>query len=61
LPEIDAGSAGNLIMQLKGTGEIHSLSQGREIVALSSQMRSYGPRDAAPWGGADARYRKMLG
>jgi len=48
-------------MQLKGTGEIHSLSQGREIVALSSQMRSYGPRDAAPWGGADARYRKMLG
>jgi hypothetical protein len=48
-------------MQLKGTGEIHSLSQGRKIVALSSQMRSYEPRDAAPWGGADARYRKMLG
>ena len=53
--------AGNLIMQLKGTGEIQSLSQGREIVALSSQMRSYEPRDTAPWDDADARYRKLLG
>ena len=53
--------AGNLIMQLKGTGEIHSLAQGREIVALSSQMRSYEPRDTAFWDDADARYRKLLG
>jgi hypothetical protein len=53
--------AGNFIMQLKGTGEIHRLAQGREILALSSQMLSCEPRDTAPWDDADARYRKLLG
>jgi sugar (pentulose or hexulose) kinase len=52
--------AGNLIMQLRGTGEIASLAQGREIVALSSDTRHHAPRDKAPWDEAYGRYLRSI-
>ncbi len=56
-------AAGNLLMQLKGTGEIRSLEEGRELVRRSSQVREHAPDPATrgAWDEAYARYRKLLG
>jgi rhamnulokinase len=55
--------AGNLLMQLKGTGEIRGLEEGRELVRRSSQVREHSPDPASrgAWDEAYARYLKLLG
>jgi rhamnulokinase len=53
-------AAGNLIMQLKGMGEIDSLVQGREIVLASSQVKEYQPQQSERWDEAFTRYEKFL-
>jgi len=52
----EATAAGNLIMQLKGSGEVHSLEEGRELVRRSSQVREHQPADRGPWDQAYARF-----
>jgi sugar (pentulose or hexulose) kinase len=56
-------AAGNLLMQLKGTGEIHSLEEGRALVRRSSQVREHAPdpKARAAWDEGYARYLKLLG
>jgi rhamnulokinase len=51
--------AGNLIMQLKGLGEITTLAEGREIVGRSSTTRMHLPGDRGPWDAAYARWRAL--
>jgi hypothetical protein len=41
--------AGNLIMQMKTTGEVTDLVQGREIVARSSDLGYCAPTGGEPW------------
>ena len=56
-------AAGNLLMQLKGTGEIRSLEEGRELVRRSAQVREHAPEPGAraAWDEAYARFLKLLG
>jgi rhamnulokinase len=56
-------AAGNLLMQLKGTGEIASLEEGRELVRRSSRVREHLPEAAArgAWDQAYGRFLKLLG
>jgi rhamnulokinase len=53
-------AAGNLIMQLKGMGEINSLEQGREIVLHSSEVKEYQPQQTDRWDDAYGRYQGIL-
>lgn len=41
----ETSSMGNLIMQLKASGKIGSLKEGREIAAMSSNIDVYEPEE----------------
>lgn len=58
---VETTVGGNLIMQLAGTGQIRTLREGRELVALSSETRAHTPRDTAAWDEAYTRYRGLFG
>jgi sugar (pentulose or hexulose) kinase len=58
---VETTVAGNLIMQLAGPREIAGLTDGRDIIARSSETRSYTPLDSAAWDQAYARYRGLFG
>jgi rhamnulokinase len=58
---VETAVAGNLIMQMKGTGDVASLEEGREIIRRSTEVREYAPQDTARWGELSARYGKLIG
>jgi sugar (pentulose or hexulose) kinase len=48
--------AGNLIMQMKGMGDVGGLDEGREVVARSSNTGLCEPKNTADWDEAYARF-----
>jgi rhamnulokinase len=58
---IEATAMGNVLMQALALGHIGSLSQGREVVRNSFQVRTYDPGAGAPWDDAYGRYLALLG
>jgi sugar (pentulose or hexulose) kinase len=57
---VETTVAGNLIMQMKATGEVVDLDQGRHIVARSSHLGRCGPTSGGQWDQAWERFRIML-
>jgi sugar (pentulose or hexulose) kinase len=55
---VETTVAGNLIMQMKATGEIADLVQGRQIVARSADLNRYAPMGGGQWGGAWGRFER---
>jgi len=53
-------SVGNLLMQLKASGEIKTLDEGRKISLNSSEVTNYKPEDKDRWDEAYSRYLKIL-
>jgi len=53
-------AVGNLIMQLKGSGEIHSLGEGREIARISTDVKHYEPGNTEMWDEGYERFLKIL-
>jgi hypothetical protein len=45
-------------MQLRSTGEISTLEQGREISLRSSEVTRYEPKSRAPWDEAYGKYQR---
>ncbi len=56
----EATAAGNLILQLKGSGEAGSIEEGRELVRRSLPVREHPPADRGPWDQAYARFIALL-
>jgi rhamnulokinase len=50
--------AGNLIAQMKASGDIRDIEQGRRLIAASSDTRRYTPKDVAAWNQAYKRYAR---
>ncbi|MHC4571213.1 MAG: rhamnulokinase [Planctomycetota bacterium] len=53
---IEATASGNILMQAKAIGQIKSLSQLREIIRNSFQLKEYQPQDAKLW---DQQYERI--
>jgi len=53
-------SVGNLLMQLKASGEIKTLDEGRKISLNSSEVTNYKPEDRDRWDEEYSRYLKIL-
>ena len=53
-------SVGNLLMQLKASGEIKNLDEGRKISLNSSEVTNYKPKDGDRWIEEYSKYLKIL-
>ena len=57
---VEATSMGNILMQLRGAGEIDSLSEGREWIKNSFVTKSFVPRDSDDWVAPVQRLKELL-
>ncbi len=56
---VEATALGNLLVQVRTSGEIGSLAEIREVVRRSCEMRSFEPGDGTPWAEAAARLHSL--
>ena len=52
---MEATAMGNLLVQVRSSGELSSLAEMREVVRRSAQVRTFEPRDSGAWETAAAR------
>jgi rhamnulokinase len=57
---VEATSAGNILMQLYASGEIASLSEGRELIRRSFETETYTPEESGSWQDAFQRFEEIL-
>jgi rhamnulokinase len=57
---VEATSAGNVLMQMVGTGELASLAQARELVRRSFDTVTHVPGEAGLWAEAYGRFKDIL-
>jgi sugar (pentulose or hexulose) kinase len=58
---VEATSAGNILMQMIGTGDLASLNEGRELIRRSFGTERYEPVDSKAWNEAYQRFREIEG
>jgi rhamnulokinase len=56
---VEATSAGNILMQMVGTGELASLEQGRELIRRSFDTMTYEPEEPSAWEDAFGRFLEI--
>jgi rhamnulokinase len=57
----EATVLGNLLVQVRASGELASLMDMRDVVRQSSELAEFKPRDAGVWAEAQARFDKLAG
>jgi rhamnulokinase len=53
---IEATAMGNLLVQVRASGELASLAQMREVIRNSSEVTTFLPGPAAPWEDAAGKF-----
>jgi len=57
---IEATSCGNVITQMLATGQLETLSQGRDLIRHSFEFKTYTPQDTDAWNAAYATFTHLL-
>lgn len=57
---VEATSLGNILMQLRALGEIHSLAEGRALIRHSFPTKTFMPHNPAAWDEAAERFKRIL-
>jgi len=56
----EATAIGNLMMQVKSSGEVKDFAEMREVITRSFDVETFEPQDTARWEEAFGAYRKVL-
>jgi rhamnulokinase len=56
---VEATAMGNLLVQVRASGELSSLAEMREVIRKSSDVATFRPRKAAAWEDASARFAEL--
>lgn len=57
---VEATALGNVLIQARATGAISTLSEIREVVAASTELKTYQPTATADWQQASSRFQELL-
>lgn len=57
---VEAGLAGNIVVQMRSSGEIASLKEGRQIIRDSFEILEFEPKHAAKWNEQYGKFRRLL-
>jgi rhamnulokinase len=57
---VEATALGNLLMQVRASGELASLAETRDVIRKSSDVQWYRPGPAGKWNQAAARFAALL-
>jgi rhamnulokinase len=57
---IEATAIGNILMQLLATGDVASLSEGRDLIRRSFPTETFEAKEVTAWEDAYARFTKLL-
>jgi rhamnulokinase len=56
---VEATAMGNLMMQVRASGEVSSLAEMRDAIRKSSAVKRYEPRDESAWKEAAERFEEL--
>jgi rhamnulokinase len=56
---VEATAMGNLLVQVRASGELSSLAEMREVIRRSSDVATFKPGKAAAWEDSSARFAKL--
>ena len=57
---VEATAIGNVMMQSVAQGDVDSISQGREVIRNSFEIKEFTPQATAPWDAAYQRFEELL-
>ena len=57
---VEATALGNIAAQAIALGEIKDISEAREVIANSTEMGHFEPKDTAMWDEGYERFQKIL-
>ncbi len=56
---VEATAMGNLLVQVRSSGELSSLAEMRSVIRNSTQVKTYKPADPEPWEAAASRFAEL--
>jgi rhamnulokinase len=56
---VEATAMGNLLVQVRASGEVSSLNEMRRVVRQSATVKTFEPGSPAPWDAAAARFASL--
>jgi rhamnulokinase len=56
---VEATAMGNLLVQVRASGELSSLAEMRQVIRRSSDVAVFKPGKAAAWEDASGRFAKL--